>query len=93
MPYLPYSCPDCGADLEQRGAVIFWYHQPERAAAHLEPGEEDGVIVVLDVANETPEISLQCSDCGADLQFLIEEVCPDYEFEERVEEGKKADDE
>jgi len=78
----PLQCPNCGEDLEEPGAVIFWDYLPEKATAHIEQGEEGDVVVVLiDGAYEAPEFYLQCFYCGESLQFIIEGVFLDPEFE------------
>lgn len=92
--YCPYPCPECGENLEsQPGAVIFWQVLPERAVAHIEPGEKGGVIVVLDGADEAPIIELQCYFCGANIPFEVEDVAisPEFEFNEEDEVGDQEE--
>ena len=84
----PYQCPECGADLMQPGAIIFWNLLPENAVAHIEPGsgEDDSVLIILDGAHSPPENWLQCSNCGADINLPIEDIDVDPEFEETDDE-------
>jgi len=82
-----YQCPECGADLLQPGAIIVWQSLPRRSVAHIEPGDGDSVIVILDGGDSLLDIYLQCSECGADIiDYQIEDINVNPEFEEAEEE-------
>jgi hypothetical protein len=69
VPENPYSCPGCGADLHERGAVLAWIDYPDEMVGHIEPGEEEGINVVIDSVESLP-IRLLCEDCGEELEGL-----------------------
>ena len=90
--FYPYPCSGCGVNLEEHGLIIFMCVLPEVASAHLEPGVDDGIIIVLDAADEgMPQPYLQCFNCGADIKLHVEGVRLDIEFEATKEEEEKAD--
>ena len=82
MEYFPYQCDNCGANLGESGAVIVWDLPPEKLVGRIEPGNkgDQSVIVVVEWSDRAPEISLQCWNCGAELDYVVEEmyVGPEY---------------
>jgi hypothetical protein len=82
----PCECLECGTNLEEPGTVIFWGNLPERAIAHLEVGADDGVFVILDGAHNPPDIDMQCVNCGAEIDFKIQDIDLDIEFNKNIEE-------
>ena len=94
----PYTCPECNADLGQPGAVIAWIIYPERLVGHIEVGESEytnggeAIKLALDKVEYNPSPSLQCADCGYDLEnLLVEEIFLDPECE--IEEDAKPEEE
>lgn len=85
---LPYQCPSCQADLQAPGAVIGFRYLPEQLVGHVEPGEESGVVFVIDKMDLKPRIELQCADCGTEIRgkkFKIEDIDFDPEWMEENE--------
>tara|TARA_Y100000310_G_scaffold308512_1_gene351678 strand:- start:134 stop:448 length:315 start_codon:yes stop_codon:yes gene_type:complete len=77
----PFQCPDCRQNLEGLGAVIGWEIVPEKMVGHVEPGEDDGVVLVLDMIKRGDlEIQLQCANCGEELDLKVRDLdlAPEY---------------
>ena len=87
------TCPFCGADLKQPGAIRVIENFPEVMGAHLEAGAS-GSIVVVDRARAEISVDVQCSECSGDLHLDIEEfvIDPDCEVDDLVNEDEDTPD-